>query len=118
MNLFLKKKKKEKDVSLGFAPFDSPATEFEAIAHLREALARQVDCQVLMTNYRKNEDPFCNLLTMHPVLDASGALVSPRLARKYTLLNLALDLSLSAASPTTRAVKPSFPNRLGRLLEN
>ncbi|KAJ8599014.1 hypothetical protein CTAYLR_007682, partial [Chrysophaeum taylorii] len=49
-----------------------PDTEPEAIEVIQRTLAAGRDCQVLLTNYRKNGDKFRNLLSMRPIFDAEG----------------------------------------------
>ena len=50
-----------------------PATEVEAIQVIRATLSGQADCQVKLTNYRKNGAEFVNLLSMRPIFDRDGA---------------------------------------------
>lgn len=47
-------------------------TEEELVEVMRKALAGGNQCQVKITNYRKNGEKFTNLLSLKPVFDAQG----------------------------------------------
>ena len=49
-----------------------PDTEAEAISVIRSTLSKAEDCQVKLTNYRKDGEKFQNLLTMRPVFDTDN----------------------------------------------
>ncbi|EGB06572.1 hypothetical protein AURANDRAFT_28933, partial [Aureococcus anophagefferens] len=49
-----------------------PETETDAVEILRESLAARKGAHVVIKNYRKNQEPFRNLLTMTPVYDGDG----------------------------------------------
>lgn len=46
-------------------------TEQDQVQILRDALANEKSCNVIVTNYRKNGEPFKNLLTLKPVRDGN-----------------------------------------------
>ncbi|KAJ1428240.1 PAS domain-containing protein [Ochromonadaceae sp. CCMP2298] len=47
-------------------------TETEQITKMSDALRNAKPVKVALTNYRKNGEPFINLLAMKPVFDADG----------------------------------------------
>jgi PAS domain S-box-containing protein len=53
-----------------------PATDPAAVDTLRAALAEARECVVELVNYRKDGSPFWNLLSITPVRNEDGALVS------------------------------------------
>ena len=53
-----------------------PETDPEHVAALRSAIASERKVSVEMTNYRKDGTPFTNALTMEPVFDDAGQLMS------------------------------------------
>src|SRR5437667_1964118 len=49
-----------------------PDTDSATVAVMRQAIAEQLDCQVIIRNYRKDGTSFWNELTVSPVHDDSG----------------------------------------------
>ncbi|EGB12940.1 hypothetical protein AURANDRAFT_18924, partial [Aureococcus anophagefferens] len=49
-----------------------PASEPEALACLSACLQERQDCEVVLTNYRKNGQMFRNLVSFRPLFDADG----------------------------------------------
>ncbi|KAG5182193.1 PAS domain-containing protein [Tribonema minus] len=49
-----------------------PETEPDAVDTIRRTLSKGLNCNVRITNYRKNGEKFTNLLSMKPVFDAEG----------------------------------------------
>ncbi len=49
-----------------------PDTDPATVAFIRQAIAEQRDCQVVIRNYRKDGAPFWNELTISPVHDGRG----------------------------------------------
>src|SRR5205085_12249138 len=53
-----------------------PATSAEALAEIRAALAEQRTITTTLLNYRKDGSAFWNQLSISPVFDGAGELVS------------------------------------------
>ena len=53
-----------------------PDTDQDAVAELRSAISTQRKTNVEFINYKKDGEPFINALTVAPVHDVSGALIS------------------------------------------
>ncbi|GAX74943.1 hypothetical protein CEUSTIGMA_g2389.t1 [Chlamydomonas eustigma] len=53
-----------------------PGTSRRATSQVKKALTQQQKCTVQLLNYRKDGQPFWNLLSITPVFDASGRLTS------------------------------------------
>eukprot|EP00891_Asterochloris_glomerata_P001990 jgi/Astpho2/1990/e_gw1.00038.317.1_t len=51
-------------------------TSSEAVANLRAAVQEGKDCSVEILNYRKNGDAFWNLVSITPVQDTAGKVMS------------------------------------------
>lgn len=83
-----------------------PGTEPEAVDVLREALASASGAHVMLTNYRKNLEPFTNLLTLTPVYDYD------RNYRFVVAVQFEVNKSWSVAQMRRRLVS------LGRLLRS
>mmetsp|Transcript_18169 Transcript_18169/g.21767 ORF Transcript_18169/g.21767 Transcript_18169/m.21767 type:complete len:755 (+) Transcript_18169:451-2715(+) len=49
-----------------------PATDPRAVKEIREAVKSNSECTVRLINYKKNKQPFWNMLTLAPVLDENG----------------------------------------------
>ena len=44
-----------------------PKTDQRTVGQIREALKRQHPCHALILNYRKNKEPFWNMMSLNPV---------------------------------------------------
>lgn len=84
-----------------------PGTECDAVDILRSTLANREGSHVLMTNYRKNMEPFPNLLTMTPVFDSNG---------DYRFV-VAVQFEVETGQQLTPAVARRRLVRLGRFLQ-
>lgn len=86
-------------------------TEPEAIEVIQRTLRKGEDCQVLLTNYRKNGETFRNLLSMRPIFDADGLY-------RYTVgVQLEVDIDRDPRLSSKLAMGQRFlrlmPRRLG-----
>jgi len=106
----------------GYAPEDivgrnsrllqGPLTDPQAVAQIRAALARAVDCTVRIYNYRKDGTGFWNDLFIGPVFDAEGRLTH--------FLGAQTDVTRRVHDETTTAVRAArqAPPEAGRLFND
>ena len=51
-----------------------PETEPQRVASIQACIRKGVDCHVRITNYKKDGSTFVNLLSLRPIVDATGSL--------------------------------------------
>ncbi|KAH8061123.1 hypothetical protein JL722_4420 [Aureococcus anophagefferens] len=85
-----------------------PETETDAVEILRESLAARKGAHVVIKNYRKNQEPFRNLLTMTPVYDGDGC---------YRFV-IAVQFELRAGREASAMAQRRELASLGRLLQS
>ena len=83
-----------------------PKTEPQSVAVIQDSLRRGVDCQVKLTNYRRDGHAFQNLLVMRAVHDSNGV------CRFF----VSLQLDVSEENPVALKKKATKLTKLIQLL--
>ena len=68
--------KKEEILGKNCRMLQGPGTSPETVSELREAIKNELECKVVILNYRKDGKPFWSDLSISPVKDAGGALIN------------------------------------------